>query len=77
MMTGTGSSSTQATPSSFMCLDGLIIRNEKSCMSHENPNSIPKLGNTGYSLPKLNIRFSLSKLVTGFILLEHVTILIY
>jgi hypothetical protein len=43
MMTKVGSSSTQVTPSSFMCLDGLIIKNEKSRRSHENPNSIPKL----------------------------------
>jgi hypothetical protein len=39
-MIRTRSSSTQVIPSSFMCLDGLIIRNEKSRMSHENPNSI-------------------------------------
>jgi hypothetical protein len=28
-----------------MCLDGLIIRDEKSHGFHENPDSIPKLGN--------------------------------
>jgi len=60
-----------------MFLDGLIIRNEKSCISHENPNSIPKLGNIEFSLPKLNIRCSLSKLITKFNLLEHVPILMY
>jgi len=58
MMTRTGFLSTQVIPSYFMCLDGLIIRNEKSHMSHENLNSIPKLGNIEFSLPKLNINFS-------------------
>jgi hypothetical protein len=77
MMTGIGSSSTQVTPSSFMCVDGLIIMNEKSRMSHENTNSIPILRNTEFSLPKLNIRFSLSKLLTDFNLPKHATILIY
>jgi hypothetical protein len=43
MVTRAGSSSTQTTIGSFMCLNGLIIRNEKSHKSHENLNNITRL----------------------------------
>jgi hypothetical protein len=43
MMTRVGSSSIQAIIGFFTCLDGLIIKNENSYMSHENPNNIPRL----------------------------------
>ncbi len=43
MVTRAGSSSTQTTIGSFTCLDGLIIRNEKSHKFHENLNSITRL----------------------------------
>jgi hypothetical protein len=44
-MTTVGSSSTPTTPISFTNLNVLIIINERSHKTHENPNSIPRPGN--------------------------------